>query len=206
VRTALPLVLLLATTSPSFADSSPRVRGASPRETRVIEHLLDRSATARALVSELETSDVIVYVQLAPNEAGGHAATQFVTATRRDRFLRIVIGAMTPPYERGSLLAHELQHAVEIARDPEVRDDEGMRRLYGRIGENRSARASFETAAARDIGLRVRRELAASGNRRSPGVPELPASTIALGVPDEPVPARGPAVRATADGDCARVD
>ena len=206
MRTTLPLVLLLATTSPSLADSVPQVRGASPRETRVIEHLLGRSATARALVSELESSDVIVYVELAPNEAGGRAATRFVTTTASHRFLRIVIGAMTPPYERGPLLAHELQHAVEIAREPDVRDDDGMRRLYLRIGEDRAARASFETAAARATGLRVRRELVASGNGRRPAAPELPASVIALSAPTERAAARGAAVGAMPDADCARID
>jgi hypothetical protein len=206
VRIALSLALLLAATSSSFADPSPRVRGASPKEVRIIEDLLDRSAIARALVSELEGSDVIVYVQLAPDAAGGRAATQFVTSTGRDRFLRIAIGAMTPPFDRGALLAHELQHAVEIAREPDVRDDEGMRRLYLRIGEDRAARTTFETTAAREIGFRVRQELTAGRRPDAPVQPAVATSMVARGEADHALPAPGAAARAPGSANCGRID
>jgi hypothetical protein len=176
MRTAILLVILLGTIVPPAAAAVPRLRGTSTKETRLIEYLLAHSATARALAEELESSDLIIYVELTASEAGGHAATRFVVATDSYRFLRIVVGAMTHPADRAALLAHELQHAVEIARAREVRDDEGVRRLYRRIGDDRAARHSFETTAAREIGLRVRRELI-----RGLRVPPAPANEVPAG-------------------------
>ena len=70
------------------------------------------------------------------------------TASRLGPLLRTRIG----------LLAHELQHAVELADAPEVRDDEGVRQLYRRIG-SASDPDHFETAAARRIERAVRMEV-----------------------------------------------
>jgi hypothetical protein len=144
---------------PAAAQTHPRLRGSTPRETGLIAGLLARSPTARALADELLSTDVIAYVQLVVDQAPGRASTRLVVATSTHRFLRIALGAMTSPADRGSLLGHELQHAVEIARAREVRDDDGMRRLYLVIGEDSRARDAFETAAAREVGLIVRREL-----------------------------------------------
>lgn len=179
MRIALPVVLLLVTMAPVHADSLRRVRGASDKEIRLIEDLIDRSATGRALVASLEATDLIVYVQLAATEASGRAATRFVTTSGPNRFLRIVLGVMTPAFERIPLLAHELQHALEIANEPGVRDDDGVRELYLRIGEDRWARRSFETTAARETGLRVRREILSPGRRGEQAVPEPAAHVLA---------------------------
>ena len=159
MRIALSLTILLATTTPSLADTRPHVRGVSPKESQMIEHLLAASETARGLADEIDASDLIVYVELTPSLIAGRGATRFVTTTGGFRFLRVVIGATTPLGDRGALLGHELQHAAEIARAPEVQNDDALRRLYERIGEDRQARFSFETAAAREVGQRVRREL-----------------------------------------------
>jgi hypothetical protein len=162
VRATLLLVPLVATVLPVSAETVPRLRGMSSNETRIIDDVLARSETARTLVRELESSDVIAYVQLAAGELSGRAATRFVTATADFRFLRVVIGARTTRADISMLLVHELQHVVEIARSPEVRDNGGLRKLYQRIGENRNAQFEFETTAAREVTLRARRELAGS--------------------------------------------
>ena len=62
-----------------------------------------------------------------------------------------------PPSELPALLGHELQHAVEIAEREEVRDEEGVRRLYLEIGRQGSG-DSFETDAALDVEWQVRLE------------------------------------------------
>ena len=64
-----------------------------------------------------------------------------------------------PPWDRLPLLGHELQHAVEIAGDAGARDDEGVRRLYQRVGFSGGV-DKYETMAARDIERRIRLELA----------------------------------------------
>ena len=163
MRTALSLLLMLVSAMPAAGNPAPRVRGSSAHETRLITATLERSPTARLLADAIGSTDLVIYVQLSPDLPPGRAATRFVAATPAGRYLRIVLGIRTHPAERGPLLAHELQHALEIGRAPEVRDDEGVRKLYARIGEDRSARFSFETAAAREIGARVQREIAAAG-------------------------------------------
>ena len=107
-----------------------------------------------------------MYVQYGAELPTGRAVTRLATATPEHRYLRVILGAMTHPADRGALLAHELQHAVEIGRVPDVRDDDGMRRLFAEIGEDPNARFAFETAAAREIGARVLRELAMEARRR----------------------------------------
>ena len=160
MRIALSVAALLVVIAPSVTASNPRLRGTSAKEVRLIEDLLARSPTARALLARIEATDVIAYVQLAPDLPAGRAATRFVVATESGRFLRVVIGAMTNPVDRPALLAHEMQHVVEIAMSSDVRDNATLRALYARIGEDRSARSAFETSAARDVGSRVTRELA----------------------------------------------
>ena len=59
------------------------------------------------------------------------------------RFLRIGINAGVSGLDFAPLLAHELQHAVEIADRDDVRDDDAVRRLCERIGR-RGAADRFE--------------------------------------------------------------
>ena len=163
MRTAVTLFTLLVTIVPCAADPLEphrQIRGTSPTETRLIQELLARSATARALAAEIEGTDLIVYVQYSAEQPVGRAVTRLAAATTKHRYLRVIMGPTTHATERGALLAHELQHAVEIGLAPDVRDDHGMRRLFAEIGEDRHARFAFETAAAREIGARVLRELA----------------------------------------------
>jgi hypothetical protein len=159
VQHLLALLLLLVVASPSLAGSIPRLRGTSPKETRIIDDLLSRSATARRLLERIEATDLIVYVELRADLTGARACTRFVSATPGGRFLRVIVSAMSTPIERTALLGHELQHVLEIGLDPGVRDNDSLRRLYAQIGEDRRARFAFETTAAREIGERVRREL-----------------------------------------------
>ena len=63
-----------------------------------------------------------------------------------------------------SLLAHELQHAVEIADAPEVVDEASLKELYRRLGADSGPGAFngsvwFETQGAIDTGRRVYSEL-----------------------------------------------
>ena len=153
----IPLVLLLA--AATAAPAAPHLRGASDRETALIRDLLARSATARALAAEIETADVIVYVETARAPGRGRAVTRFVTTSHGVRYIRITLGPVPHPDDLAALLAHELQHVTEIARAPDVVDDAGVLRLYRAIGEERAAGNAFETAAAREVGARVRAEL-----------------------------------------------
>jgi hypothetical protein len=59
-----------------------------------------------------------------------------------------------------SWLAHELQHAVEVAGAPEVRSGAQMAALMKRIGRSREAGRQFETDGAIECGRQAGRELA----------------------------------------------
>jgi hypothetical protein len=136
----------------------PRLRSANAPAQRVLERALNDSPTVRALASEITASDLIVYVEIAHLESRARATTELVTVTAQNRFLRITLQTLTPPYDLIPLLAHELQHAVEIAREPSVRDTASLRALYTRIGIDPMASHTFETVQARLTERAVRSE------------------------------------------------
>lgn len=162
-RALLPIVLVLcAAATASAASVAPRamarLRPGSEAVRALLDDALARSSVVRGLVDDLASSDVIVHVDLGRPAGGVAASTIFVTATAHARYLRVTLDTMTPPHDLIPFLAHELEHALEIARHPEVRDAAGMRRLYGRIGLNARSLVSFETAGARAVERRARAE------------------------------------------------
>ena len=114
------------------------------------------SSTVRGLVHELEDSDVIVHIVAATSRSGPPGSLQFITRGGGFRFLRITVDATLSPRRRMALLAHELQHAVEVARASNVTDADSLASLYRRIGWSVTGHAShYETAAAQRTGARV---------------------------------------------------
>jgi hypothetical protein len=163
----LTVLVALVLGIPKPASFPPHVRAVSP----VVQLLLDKAAalpTTAALLQRLNESDQVVYVEFTNSPMIPTARTKLVTATSTVRFLRVAINAHVLPGDRLPLLAHELQHAVELANAPDVRDDDGVRQLYRRIGRA-SGLDEFETAAAMNTERRVRREMAARNgqNHRS---------------------------------------
>jgi hypothetical protein len=126
----------------------------------IIEDTSARSATARALIARLGGTDAIVYVERTSSPQIPTARTKLVTAVRGARFIRIGISTMVPFADLGPYLAHELQHAVEIAERDDVRDENAVRHLYLKIGRARGG-DRYETDAARDVEWAVRLELRA---------------------------------------------
>jgi len=163
----IPLVLLVAAaTASSFTPPSlAHLRGASPRETAVLRDLVARSATARKLAGQIESEAVIVYVEIKPSMPRGRGATRLAATTPLARFIRITLAPVAHPDDLAALLAHELQHAVEIALAPDVTSREDVRRLYRSIGEDRAGTVAFETRAAQDVGARVREELSRGASK-----------------------------------------
>lgn len=155
---AIMFVALSAGAASAFPRAMARLRPASAAVGALIDDAVTRSATVRALVRELAATDVIVHVALGRPEAGAAASTFFVTATPHARYLRITLDTMMSPHDMIPLLAHELEHALEIARHPEVRSSTGMRRLYERIGTNARGLTSYETDGARLTERRARAE------------------------------------------------
>jgi hypothetical protein len=131
------------------------VRGADPKARLLLQDGAARSTTISRLLHALESSNVIVYVETGVLDRPGRLL--FVTAGPDCRFLRISIRVPGRDADLIAWLGHELQHAVEIAAAPEVRDQNGVMDLYRRIGF--ADRSIVESKTAQDVWTRVRDEV-----------------------------------------------
>jgi hypothetical protein len=163
----LSLVLTAATAAAGQPDwwraGGPRLRPQDSRTTTLLRQGVARSTTLRQLVERLEAGDLIVYIAMSPT-LKKHLAGQmtWMTDTGAFRYVRIAISTDLGADQLIAALAHELQHAVEVAADAGVVDEKTMAALYQRIGQpSRTMGAAWETAAAQQTGIRVRRELVA---------------------------------------------
>lgn len=139
----------------------PHVRPQSPRVAAWVDRGIAESATFRTLVQRLEQSDVIVYLDIQPGLRQGLAAgLTWMAATPSARFVRASLRPDLPAREAVAMLAHELQHVLEVAAHPEVRSEAGLAALFARIGHATAITgAHWDTQAALRTGDRVRLEL-----------------------------------------------
>jgi hypothetical protein len=164
VLAALCAVPAAAGTPRDRADAHAECAPSHVRATDIVlqgafELGMERSATFRALVEAIRDSDLIVYAsgeQSMPTPISGEI--HFLTVAGAHRYLRVFVRADLSPWARAAMLAHELQHAREIAAEPGVRDLDTMDTLYERIGYDVGV-DRHETDAAREIGELVQREL-----------------------------------------------
>ena len=75
--------------------------------------------------------------------------------------MRIQISLRGDSEDAVAVLGHELQHAVEVAEAFDVNDQDGLAKLYQRIGI-RGGEHVYDTVAAQQMGKTVRRELFAT--------------------------------------------
>lgn len=134
------------------------VRTESADMRQLIEETASRSPTVRELLARLAATDTIVYVEYTPSPLVPTARTKLVTTASGARFLRIGININAAWADRGPWLGHELQHALEIAERRDIRDENGVRALYRRIGRSHGL-DQFETDGARNVEWTVRTEL-----------------------------------------------
>lgn len=142
------------------------VRPVDPLAADALDLALTRSSIVRALVAALDAAHVVVHIQssrdLPPGLAG---TTRFVVSRGGYRYLRITINAQLSRDQRMSILAHELQHAREIA-DSGAQDVQSVKRWFERAG--RGDGRCFETRAAIDVERAVWMELRSTAPRRIP--------------------------------------
>ena len=135
------------------------VRAESGDARRVLGEGYRRSLTFALLIDRLQASDVTVYVALArvlPPPLLGRS--ELVSGARYSRYVRIDVRQAPNPEETIALVAHELQHALEIADARDVIDEAALERLYKRIGTS-SGPEMFETRRAIETERQVREEL-----------------------------------------------
>lgn len=136
-----------------------RVRALDPVLEAILASGVERSATVGALLAALQDSDVIVQiVSSSAMPLSTPARLRLVPKTGEFRFLRIDVRLEGSEDDLIMILGHELQHALEIASAPEVRDDRALIRLYERIG-HRDGEYQFDSEAAHATSRQIRREL-----------------------------------------------
>ena len=119
---------------------------------------MERSSTFRNLITRLSGADVVVYMRF--SRCPGDHAGCLLWASAAPGVRRVLI-QLDPfgrsPNELTALLGHELQHALEVADAPEIRDLASFQKAFDRRGW-RGAHG-FETAQAGEVTRRVAAEL-----------------------------------------------
>jgi hypothetical protein len=161
VRLLLLAALTIASTHDAHASDTAlafsHVRTAEPRLRTLIDDAIATSPTVRALVERITASDVVVFVACEPNPNARTAGRMnFMTASGGVRYVLIRL----KPWHRVTaiaMLAHELQHAAEVAAIPSIVDAESLAREYARMGFRKHSvhGLAFDTKEALDVGRRV---------------------------------------------------
>ena len=124
---------------------SPAVRPEDAAIRAPIASGMERSATFRNLKTRLDNSDVIVYVRFSRCAGGVSARRVWASAgadPRRPPLIKLDRFGRSPD-ELTVLLAHELQHAYEVASAPEITDVASFGKIFASRGWKH--RDGFET-------------------------------------------------------------
>lgn len=156
---ALAAALMAGSLPSTTADRLPNIRTSNVFLADLIAHAQEHSPTLARMVERVEQSDVIIYFEGVPKFEGSlRGCIHFVGAAGAHRYVRAQIKMMMNRYDIVASLAHELQHAIEIAAHPWVRDEPTLAELYRHIGHERDVRR-FETDEAQTAGRAVRSEV-----------------------------------------------
>jgi hypothetical protein len=170
----LVLVLTMATGSAIGARASDfdvplaHIRSTDRHLRALIDDALATSASIRALAERIAASDVVVYVECETDPVvPGPGRLNFMSAAGGRRYVLVRL----KPMRRDAaiaMLAHELQHAAEIAEAPSIVDEASLAREYARMGyrsHSSHGGLAFDTKAAVQTGRRVMEELRAMPGR-----------------------------------------
>ncbi len=163
-RAALVAAALCAPASTTMragaaSAADPRVRSAHPYLRAMIAEAQVRSATFRRLVSAIEATDGIVFVEEGDCRHGVHAClVPVITLAGGSRMLQVLVDARQPDWEVMASMGHELQHALDVLSDAHIRTEVQMYfhflgKGYGGGGE------PLETPDAVRAGNAVRNEV-----------------------------------------------
>jgi hypothetical protein len=168
--------------STTRSESGPTAQGSPYRHVRGAEAWIDalvakgiaESPTFKCLVATLDQSDVIVHIQRILARGGGiHRGglrgllSHQIRTHGNHRYLRIGVTWQGNEPRLIGTLAHELQHAIEVARVPEVRTRENVDKLFARLSGRMSCDGDCaETIEALDVQRAVIAELTQTAKNR----------------------------------------
>ena len=148
-------------------SDSPAVRPESADIRALIASGMDRSATFRDLNTRLDNTDVIVYVRFSRCAPSIPACLAWIPAGAGSRRLLIRIDRFDRSTDDlTALLAHELQHANEVAAAPDITDLASFQKSFASRGWKH--RDGFETEQAKNITRRVASELSRARHQARP--------------------------------------
>jgi hypothetical protein len=134
---------------------------------KTIQEGIDGSPTFRRLLERLNASNLVVYVRFGRCAGAVAGCTHLIAHQGTARRLLIVLDRFgRSPWDLVALLAHELQHALEIADAASVVDVPSLRHLYATTGRRvyattgRRGEEGYETDAAIRVARTVTSELA----------------------------------------------
>jgi len=143
----------------------PHLRSLDPLSRTAVEVGMVRSPTFSALVQTINQSEFVVYVESSRKLRNGMEGC-LVHGGAGLRYLRVVVKTGLSVDERIEVVAHELQHVREVIEARILNDPTAMQALFSRIGTNKHRQGErqqeYETNAARNIAVKVARELRAS--------------------------------------------
>jgi hypothetical protein len=146
------------------------IRPEAPAIRSLIDRGLEQSETFRDLVRVLDTSDVVVYVRFSRCTGRVPACLLWASGAAGTRRLLIKIDPFGRPgrseNDLTALLAHELQHAAEVASAPAITDVASFQEWFGSHGRRLSP--GFETGRAVEVGRKVMAELLQQAREAEP--------------------------------------
>jgi hypothetical protein len=161
VGVVLATIVVAGGETASAQKGSPAVRPEDAGIRELIAGGMERSATFRDLSARLDTSDLIVYVRFSRCSGGVPACLVWASSVRNVRRLLIKVDRFgRSAKELTALLAHELQHANEVASDSGITDLASFRKSFATRGWKHGT--GFETGEAITISKRVAAELTRS--------------------------------------------
>jgi hypothetical protein len=151
--------------SGSLTSVIPRVRSSSAKLSALIDDGAARSKTFANLITEIEATDGIVYVEEGDCRHGVASCLEWrVTLASAYRILFVRIAFDRAHIEVIASIGHELQHALEVLQNRSLRRNSDIVLFYHTPGTIGGVPRAAETGAATTAGNTVFREL-----RRPPG-------------------------------------
>jgi hypothetical protein len=132
----------------------------------------EHSPTCHRIIDDIESTSTVLLIRHGECQPGkGGSCLQFARTLPDARYLHVVLDRNLYGQALLSVTAHELQHALEVVRAPEVVDVHSFRSLYKRIGFLRSAsreHEDWETEEAQRIARVVSKEVSQSKRAVAP--------------------------------------